>query len=135
MRDGASVLAEIPPQDAQAIIASCHQGIDEAKDETPDLDVTTAWIQVYSPVYDESATKWRFRLGREIVSADISETKIAHDALLRGGALANDSYQVRLEVTTPKAKSGKQGKSSFKILAVVKFVPANPESQGQLFTE
>jgi hypothetical protein len=90
---------------------------------------------VYSPVYDAKATNWRFRLGREIVYADISETQIARIALLRGGAMVNDSYQVRLQITTPKPKGAKQGKPTYKILQVIKFVAADTEAQAGLFDD
>ena len=74
LRDGGRIVGEIPKDEADAILASCITGIDESKDITPDIDTTSAWLTVYSPVYEESADRWRFKLGKEVIYADISET-------------------------------------------------------------
>lgn len=122
------------PAEVEDIIASCAKGIEESKGFfEPEVEDTPAWLSVYSPVYDEKAEKWRFRLGRETIYADISETTIAHDAMLRGGSFSDDSYQVVLEVTTPYDQNGKPKDPSYKIKKVVRFVPASPSKQGSLF--
>ena len=134
IRDGEKIASTITPEETQAIIASCNLGIEQADETLPDVEVTPAWLSVYSPVYDAAATSWRFTIGpKNHVYADISETRIAPDALSRGGAMADDAYQVRLEITTPRDKNGKPGKPSYKILEVIKFVPATPTAQGSLF--
>lgn len=125
---------EFTPKAVDHIVASCNTGIDEAKEEPePDVEVTSAWLSVYSPVYDTKAENWRFRLGRDIVYADITATRIAEEALTRGGALSEDSYNVRLEVTTPFDTQGKPKSPTYKILDVLRFAPATPSVQTSLF--
>ena len=121
-------------EDARAIIASCQVALTGEDEPQPEPEVTTAWLSVYGPVYDEKADKWRFRLGTEIVYVDISETTIAKDALARGGAMASDSYQVRLEVAYQS--DDKKGKPTYKIVEVLNFVPAPPRmQQGDIFSQ
>lgn len=134
-RDGDKVVEQIAPDDAQAILSSCISGPEEIEESVPEVDTTTAWLSVYSPVYDASVDKWHFNLGRDTIVADISATDIAKNALARGGAMADDAYQVKLEITTPKDPKGKPKKPTYKILQVIKFVPSNPTSQGSLFDE
>lgn len=125
---------EFTPESVDAIVASCNAGIEETKEEPePDVDVTSAWLSVYSPVYDLKAESWRFRLGRDVIYADISETKIAEEAMARGGALSDDSYQVTLEITTPYDNQGKPKSSTYKILSVIRFITASPAVQQSLF--
>ncbi|MCP1200743.1 hypothetical protein [Notoacmeibacter sp. MSK16QG-6] len=119
----------VTKQEADAIIASCNAGIGDAVDKEPDIDVTPAWLTVYSPVYEADAKQWRFRMGKEVIYADISETNIAEEAIERGGAMVEDSYQVRLEITTPLGQDGKQKKSHYKVLEVLRFAPAPPISR------
>ena len=64
-----------------------------------ELSEQAVWLSVYSPVFDETAKAWEFTLGGAHFSADISETSIAKDALERGGAMVNDKYQVRLQIS------------------------------------
>jgi hypothetical protein len=131
--DRERVIEQITPEQTQAIIAACNDGIEESAEKESGVEVTTAWISTYAPVFDASATKWRFKLGRDHEYMDISETKIAEDALARGGAMVNDSYQVKLEITTPIDSEGRPGRASYKILEVIKFIPGSTESQGSLF--
>lgn len=119
------VLESIDTHDAADILASVALASQvEELDDEPETIPTTAWLSVYSPVYDEKADKWRFKLGTEHVYVDISETTIAKDALARGGALVDDTYYVRLEVTESADGDGKKGKPSYKILEVLKFIAA-----------
>jgi hypothetical protein len=140
MRVGRNRLAPTDPpmlvidgEDVQKIVASCTLGIEEAKETEPNVEVTPAWLSVYSPVFDEDAPTWRFKLGTDVIYADISETQIAHEAMQRGGSFAEDAYQVRLEITTPVDAKGKDKSPSYKILSVTRFVPATPTNQGSLF--
>lgn len=105
-RDGDSIAGEISADDATDIITSCNTGLEEVNNLEPDVEEATAWLTVYSPVYDETADKWRFWLGREVVYVDISETDIATKSLERGGAPADDTYQVRLEIVVGKTPDG-----------------------------
>lgn len=127
------VVETLEADDIEDVVASCVNSIEEAKNHEPDVEETSAWLSVYSPVYDVSASKWRFKMGREIIYADIGETNIAKDALDRGGALVEDTYQVRLEISTPTLPDGKEGKPEYKILEVKRFIPAKPSSQDELF--
>jgi hypothetical protein len=133
LKDGEHIIDSIEPEETQAILASCNEGIEEADKTVPDIESTTAWLSVYSPVYDAAADKWRFRLGTTPVYVDISETAIAQNALSRGGSMVDDTYQARLEITTPRTRTGKPGKPSYKILRVIKFVPSSPAIQASLF--
>ena len=135
LRDADRIVGEISKEEADHILASCITGIEDSKDITPDVDISSAWLTVYSPVYEESVERWRFKLGKEVIYADISETTIAHDALERGGAMAEDTYQVRLEIVTPKTPEGNDKKPIYKILEVLRFLPAIPEIQESLKLE
>lgn len=132
LRDGDAVVGRIEKEEADDIISSCGAGIEDAKDITPQVDETTAWLTVYSPVFEANAETWRFRLGQEIIHADISQTSIAEDAMKRGGAMIDDTYQVRLEVTTVLGTNGKPKKSSYKVQKVLRFIEATPTKQDDL---
>lgn len=126
MREDDKTIEHISAPEAEAIIASCNVELPPEDDqEAEESDTTTAWLSVYAPVYDEKAERWRFRLGTDHIYADITETTIAKDALKRGGAMADDSYQVRLEITHSEER-GSKAKPSYKILEVLQFVPAPP---------
>jgi hypothetical protein len=130
--DGESI--QIEPEEIDRIVASCNEGIESSKEELePEVEITPAWLSVYSPVYDVTADKWRFRLGRDVIYADISATKIAEEAMERGGALSDDAYQVSLEVTTPFDPQGKPKAPVYKIVDVLRFVPGSPAVQQSLF--
>ena len=130
--DGGEGLA-IDPPDAQSILASCNAGIEETEESEPDIQQTTAWLKIYSPVFDVHASAWRFKMDRETIVADITETKIAEQAMARGGAMVDDAYEVRIEIKTPKNAKGKKGRPTYKILRVNKFVPGSPSMQASLF--
>jgi hypothetical protein len=131
--DGMDERLVIGPEGAQDILASCNTGIAEADVIEPDIVQTTAWLTVYSPVFDESAKTWKFRFNGKTILADISGTKIAENAVTRGGAAMDDSYEVRLEITTQRELSGRRGTPRYRILKVNKFVPGSPAAQASLF--
>jgi len=110
-------------EDARVVLAafSPPQLSASIPDSTP--DVVTAWLRVYSPVYDLKADKWRFLYGDHAIYADISETSIARDAIARGGALINDLYKVKMEVVQHLTDGGNL-RLEYKILSVVDFQPA-----------
>lgn len=83
----------------------------------------TAYVGVYAPVYDEKATRWRFTFNGGHEYMDISETQIAADAMKRGGAMANDLYQVRLSMQQFRTSEGRLS-ARYKILEVLDFKPA-----------
>jgi hypothetical protein len=61
-----------------------------------------------------------------VIYADISHTSIAKEALERAGAGVDDSYEVRLEVTTAFDEKGKKLDPQYKVLEVIRFVEAGP---------
>jgi hypothetical protein len=137
VREGGTVVEEIDWAKVEDIIKSCNTGIEESKEPPePEVEITPAWLSVYSPVFDSHAPQWRFRLGKEIVYADITQTNIAQEALARGGVAVEDAYQVRLEITTELDADGNKKDHKYKILEVIRFVPASPPlRRGRLFDE
>lgn len=137
IHEDSHVVDVIDSNEIRDILSSCTTGVVEAdEDIEPDVSVTPAWLSVYSPVYDSEAKNWEFRYGNEIIEVDITSTGIAADTVARGVAPMNDSYQVRLEVTTTPVKEGSRAKPrrTYKILEVVTFIPAPPATiQLQLF--
>ena len=128
------VLNNLVTEEIDNIIRSCTSIIESNKDVAPNVREEVVWLSVYSPVYDLRAKHWRFKLGREVITADISETSISEDALARGSAFAEDSYQVVLEITTDVDKNGEPKETTYKIKSVSKFIPAEPPSrQSDLF--
>ncbi|MDF2621781.1 MAG: hypothetical protein K0S00_4440 [Xanthobacteraceae bacterium] len=128
-KDGGQIAAEFGAEAVRDIVESCNSGIAESKDKDPEIETVTAWLSVYSPVYDEDAGKWRFRYGRDVIYADITETDIAKSAIERGGAMVDDAYQVVLEISSQINSEGKVHQANYKILSVIKFVPAPPKLQ------
>jgi hypothetical protein len=135
VREGDAVVEELDSAKIEAIVKSCNVGIEKSKEPPePEVEITPAWLSVYSPVYDLNAPQWRFRLGKDVIYADITQTNIAQQALERGGVAIEDAYQVRLEITTELDAQGGKKESSYKILEVIRFVPASPPlRQGRLF--
>ena len=125
IRQDDKIIDNIDEAEIQSIIASCNSGIIDSEEEKEELEETSAWLSVYSPVFDQSAPSWRFKLGTDTVYADISETTIALEALNRGGVSTNDAYQVRLEIRTSISKKGKKDAPHYKIISVIKFVPGS----------
>ena len=127
VRQGDTVVEEINWEEVTSIVKSCNVGIEESKKEPePEIEVTPAWLSIYSPVFDPAATNWRFRLGKEVIYADISQTNIAQQALERGRVGIEDAYLVRLEITTEVDAQGEKKEPRYKILEVTRFVPAEP---------
>lgn len=136
LRDDSGIVQELHDDEIKNIVASCNVGIDETKETEPEIETTPAWLSVYSPIYDPKAPSWRFRLGRDVIYADISATSIAQQALDRGGVLVDDAYQVILEMTTEIDAQGNKKAPVYKVLEVTKFVPAGPVlRQGTLFED
>ncbi|MBK8456840.1 MAG: hypothetical protein IPL47_06800 [Phyllobacteriaceae bacterium] len=134
VRDKEKVVTTIPYSDARDLVASCTANIDDVKEEEPDITSATAWLSVYSPVYDADAPSWRFKMGVETIYADIADTEIAANALTLGGALIDDLYLVELEIKTLIDEKGKEPSREYKIKKVLDFVRAKPRlEQADLF--
>jgi hypothetical protein len=74
VRQGDELVTHIDWQEVESIVKSCNVGIEEAKETEPEVEVTPAWLSIYSPVFDTQAPLWRFRLGKDVIYADISAT-------------------------------------------------------------
>jgi hypothetical protein len=120
-REGEKELVSADETAAKDILASfdvASVSLEIEKEAEP--DTVTAWLRVYSPVYDEKADKWRFWYGDHPIYANITETTIARDAIARGGALINDLYKVKLQIIQHLTKGGAI-RPEFKILQVIDF--------------
>jgi hypothetical protein len=119
-RDSHKELESVDENDAKDIISSFDVSTAPLAEEESEPETITAWLRVYSPVYDEGADKWRFLYGDHPMYADISQTTIAHDAIARGGAFINDLYKVKMQVTQHFTKGGNL-RPEYKILEVIDF--------------
>lgn len=102
--------------------------LDTPAERLPDMPIgepqtITAYVNVYAPVYDEKATRWRFTYNGGHSYMDISDTTIAIDAVQRGGAMANDLYKVKLQIQQIRTADG-QLSARYKIKEVLEFSPA-----------
>jgi hypothetical protein len=70
-------------------------------------------------------------LGTSVIFADISETNIAEAAIGRGVTAVEDSYQVKLEITTEIAADGQKGEAAYRVLEVLRFIPGSPNPRQQ----
>lgn len=105
--------------------------------KAPEIDapqIITAWITVYSPVYDPRAPYWRFKFGDNHEYMDISDTDIAYQAIKRNGALVDDAYKVRLEITQ-EHKPDNTIKNNYKIIEVLDFKPSRLPHQSDAFKD
>lgn len=94
----------------------------------------TAFVQVYSPVYDVKAPEWRFLYNGARQYMDISETDIARNAIQRGAAAMNDTYKVRLEMQQTRTATGKLS-ARYKIKEVLEFLPASIQVQRDFISD
>ena len=121
----------ITKEDAKNIFMVDTDAVVESIEEHEEPQTITALLRVYSPVYEEDADKWRFIFGSRHEYMDISETDIAQKAMERGGALADDTYRVKLQITQAK----KSGKLSYKILEVLEFNPSKLHIQADFVNQ
>jgi hypothetical protein len=126
------LIERIEKADAAAIASVRNDGIEESATDAP--QIIEAWVTVYSPVYDPKAPKWRFKFGEVREYIDISATEIAAQAIKRGGALVDDAYRVRLEITQEHKPSGVI-KNHYKIVEVLDFKPARLAHQRDAFKD
>jgi hypothetical protein len=130
-REMAKELEHANEDDAKDMLASFDLSTVPDIEDAGEPEVVTAWLRVYSPVYDEKADKWRFWYGDHPIYADITETSIAKDAIGRGGALMNDLYKVKLQITQHLTKGGAM-RPEFKIVQVIDFREAPQQRSLQL---
>ena len=106
---------------------------DEEVKEESEPTTSTFLIQVYSPVFNPNAIKWKFDLGNGRVGyVDISETDIASNAVKRQGSSTLDTYRVEMEVTQGITR-GKKMKTSYKVLRVMNFMLGKLVIQDEMF--
>src|SRR6266702_4312988 len=92
-------LVTFKENDVKAIVASCEEPaeVDFVEEEEEEPKVVTAVLYSHGPVFDTTASNWRFLYRRKPIYADIRETNIAKDAVKRGGSFMNDRYKVKME--------------------------------------
>lgn len=125
---------KIAKNDAQGIldIGPIPDPEDEIWEES-EPTTSTFLIQVYSPVFNPNAIKWKFDLGNGRVGyVDISETDIASNAVKRQGSSTLDTYRVEMEVTQEITR-GKKMKTSYKVLRVMDFMLGKLVIQDEMF--
>jgi hypothetical protein len=125
-----NAVEKIDKEDAIAIRQTDPKQLEASEKEAP--QTLEAWITVYSPIYDTKAKHWRFKFGKVNEHMDISETQIAADAMKRGGALVDDAYRVRLEITQELKESGKIV-NHYKVKEVIDFRPSRHPIQSDAF--
>ena len=123
---------KITKDDAQGILDISPMP-DPEIEEGDKLTTSTFLIQVYSPVFNPNAIKWKFDLGNGRVGyVDISETDIASNAVKRQGSSTLDTYRVEMEVTQEITR-GKKMKTSYKVLRVMDFMLGKLVIQDEMF--
>lgn len=100
------------------------------EDEKEAPQVLTVPLKIRSPVFDADGRMWEFMMFDNKITADISETSIAADAIARGGSAINDLYNVRLQIVERHTPSG-QTKYDYKILEVLEFRPGHLDEHSQ----
>jgi hypothetical protein len=119
--------------DVKAIVASCEDpgGFEEEDEEESETKTVTAVLYSHGPVFDVKAPNWRFLYRKKPIYADIRETKIAKEAVKRGGSFMNDRYKVMMEVTPP---NDDHAETRYKIIEVLEFTPAEQQINMKLRT-
>lgn len=119
-------VAVLTKQDVEEIEASLSAG-PVLQLAAPEVDeepkVITATLYVYSPVFDVKAPR-RFLYRNKPIYAGISQTRIAKDAVKRGGSFKNDRYKVRMQVTPPPKPDGTP---HYEIIEVLDFTGADQQ--------
>lgn len=101
------------------------------EDEINEPQIFTAHIIVYAPVLDKAAKKSKFHFQNQITTVDISETKIAEDAVKRGGVTCGDTYKVKMEMIERKTAAGGYV-SDYKVKEVLEFKGGHMREQTTL---
>lgn len=91
----------------------------------------TAHIVVHTVTLDRRSKHWRFKLNNRVENIDISETRIAEEALARGGVNVGDTYKVKIEMIENEVMPGEY-KTDYKIKEVLEFSPGIRRTQAPL---
>jgi hypothetical protein len=130
--DHKEIVERISKEDAIDIVALNPAEIELGEKDQP--QEITAWISVYAPVFDIRAKKWRFKFGDAHEYMDITDTNISAMAILRGCAMIDDAYRVRLEITQEHKPSGGVT-NHYKIKEVLEFRPGRLPYQSDAFRD
>jgi hypothetical protein len=103
-----------------------------ADGEETEPQTFTAHIVTYGPIFDPKSKHWKFKMNNRVENLDISETKIAEDALARGGVSVGDTYKAKIEMTERMTKQGDY-KTEFKVKEILDFSPGVRRQQTELF--
>jgi hypothetical protein len=93
----------------------------------------TAHIVIYGPILDTKSKHWKFKLNNRVEVLDIGKTRIAEDALVRGGVNVGDTYKVRIQMIERKTKQGGY-KTEYKIVDVLEFTPGQRHGQSDILS-
>lgn len=91
--------------EAKQIEASCDAVIDD--ENILSISTIEAHLTPYDITFDPNAGKWKFSYGGNTITADITGTTIASDAVARRGVSMDDLYRVQLEITERLTPAGK----------------------------
>ena len=87
-------------------------------------NITTKNLVVFRPIFSIEKKYWEFKYGDNIMTVDISLTRIAQDTLERGEVRIGDTYKVKLEEQEYRTATGIQ-KINYKIIEVLDFKRGN----------
>lgn len=102
--------------DAKQIEASCDAVIGD--ENILSKSIIEAHLTPYDITFNTDAEKWKFEHGGNIITADITGTTIARDAVARRGVSMDDLYHVQLEITERQTPSGKTA-IDYKVLRLI----------------
>lgn len=128
--EGNNVGEKINKSEAVAILDITAANLEESATDQP--QTITAWVSVYSPVYDVQAKMWRFKFGDAHEYMDITDTDIAINAIKRGGSMVDDAYKVKLDITQEHKPNGSIN-NHYKIREVIDFRPSHLPFQSDAF--
>jgi hypothetical protein len=86
---------------------------------------------VYGVTLDSKSKHWKFKLNNKVENLDISETKIAQEAIDRGGVWVGDTYKVKIEMIERQMPNGGY-KTDFKVKDVLDFRQGEQRTQVSL---
>jgi hypothetical protein len=109
--------------ESAAQLQEAHADSDETEPQ-----IFTAHIVVYGVTLDPKSKHWKFKINNKVENLDISETKIAQEAVERGGVWVGDTYKVKVEMIERAMPNGGY-KTDFKVKEVLEFRPGNRATQ------
>lgn len=129
-RSGENEAVRIEKDDVSPIERSCDSTLNE--DVILSRSEVVAHLRPYDAEFNPQAKTWGFWYGGNHITADITSTEIAIDAVQRRKVSMDDIYKVELEIIERRLPSGVH-KVDFKILKLYERTPA--PGQMDLFDE